>query len=368
MPLAGLSLVLSLFLALSTVAGAPVSLLVLAAILTGGAMRGRVPALEPLATLLMLFIGLSILFRPPETDPGLVAAYSLVYLLLGIWATHSSAWSHPNIHLWIAFSLIGTMGVALLQVYSVLTGSYAAYETVRVFESILGSSNSAAWKAGVVGIVAASLGVQAKGMTRVFLLASAGFFLAAPIAFASRGALVAVAVGLLLIAAQFRRRRALTFIATALLAGALSLSYFAARQGWFVWRRLTDAPLVTTDITSGRTTLWADTWEQFLRNPILGVGPGRVTDTLYTWHGFAYAHNLPLELLAQMGVVAGVALMVYVLPRPVRLDNPYLPAIGAALTASLLEPAIATPVGAIVYVSLMLAYRNHLQFDETRST
>jgi O-antigen ligase len=62
---------------------------------------------------------------------------------------------------------------------------------------------------------------------------------------------------------------------------------------------------------SGRYTLWEVAWEDFEANPILGVGTHNYEATFYQlrdeYQGYVrQPHSLPLEILAERGIVGGV--------------------------------------------------------------
>lgn len=119
-------------------------------------------------------------------------------------------------------------------------------------------------------------------------------------------------------------RRALALWAAGLLPGLLA-AQLLAKVPWLI----PDLPAATsadrlTAIAVGlaiRVEAWRGAWELFLSQPWLGVGPGgyahgfygilaRSPDSPAIGQGlFHHAHSLPLQLLAELGVVAGVAVV-----------------------------------------------------------
>jgi len=66
------------------------------------------------------------------------------------------------------------------------------------------------------------------------------------------------------------------------------------------------------DLSNGRTKLYELAWDGFLRSPIIGNGVGSFTDN-YGVYGFAYIHNILLQILYELGLLFGLPIIIIVL-------------------------------------------------------
>lgn len=341
--------------------GAPYGLLVPVAIAAGTALRASQHANQhtvrgPIALVLLTIGAAAYWFAdPPSTNAGTAPAYALVVipacLVVLRWAV-AQARETETATFWFAAGVSVSVGAGLVQSYQSVGDDYRLYETVRVFESTIGSSNNAAALAAIVGALLVPVALAGGGRRWVLLLVAIPF-LAAPLVFASRGALVSLAVGAAVWALHSQRgrrnRRALRTLV--LIVGVTALAMVAEDRGWFIWRRISTRDL-SGEYLSGRVELWEATLGMFLNHPLTGVGPGHVADVLLRDFQLAYAHNTYLEILAQLGLLAGVLYMYLVRPVPLLRWSPAVPALVVIIVNSAIEPVISTPVGAFLYAGL----------------
>jgi O-antigen ligase len=194
------------------------------------------------------------------------------------------------------------------------------------------------------------LTLAGKVARRRWVVAAASLpFLAAPVVFLSRGATVALLVALLVLAVKERLwRRGWKLIATVLV---LLIAGVVARVLGLWDRFQSDETLAV--FTSGRNELWASTTEIWADNPLFGAGIGAVSDNLWAYFGVAYTHNLPLQVIAQLGLLLGLAYLALVWPYPSRLFSVATPAIVFLIIDSMVEPVVEAPAGAILYAALL---------------
>lgn len=296
-------------------------------------------------------------FRPPTSNAGVIAAFAFTLvpacvLVLG-WAT-AQATRRASALSWFAAGTTVSIGLGLIDAYQAIGGNYSQYEEVRLFTSAIGSSNYAAALAAVPAVLLVTLAVEGGGPRRWIVLACATPFLAAPVIFASRGALVAMTLGLVALTLHTQRGRPGLRVARilGLLVGTVGLATLAAEKGWLIYQRLATENTDTTYL-SGREDLWKGTFELAMEHPLIGLGPGRLTDVLLRDSGFAYSHSIFLESIAQLGIVGGVLWLYLVRPQPLRVWSPVVPALIVIVVNSAVEPVISTPIGAILYAGLI---------------
>ena len=140
--------------------------------------------------------------------------------------------------------------------------------------------------------------------------------------------------------------------ATRLLLLAAPLMYLLAWQGMSAWAELGAhrfggaARLAETDVSGSRFGIWANTLALIRQQPLLGVGFGEFN---YAWSltpfpgrpiaFFDHAHNLPLQLAAEIGLPLAtlvMALFLYALWRPAKVALHLAGDAGLALRCSLL--------------------------------
>ena len=169
---------------------------------------------------------------------------------------------------------------------------------------------------GMVVAIALALDVQRSPPMRLLFAGSAVLSLAAVFATVSRGGMVALGAALLASVAVAGPRRGRMAVAVCLVA-VTAVGYFAL----FASAAQIDR-LETSDGGSGRTDIWKVGWRMVEANPVHGVGggnfsvssvhyllvdPGAIPRSDFIVDTPAVAHNLYLEVLAELGIV-GLAL------------------------------------------------------------
>jgi hypothetical protein len=344
----------------------PLSLILILGIAVGtlGRSLGKRKVVEVYWPLLGVacFVAAYAVVRPAATTAGAVAAYGLVILPAGLVVLRMSlaaGRAERSEMAWLAAGFALAVGAGLIQAYGTVTSDYASYTRVRVFESVIGSSNYAAALAVIPGLLLLALGLRPPKRSPLLVVLSAPF-LVAPLLLASRGAVVAMACGAVVLTLRPGSSRSagrLVRIGVALVA-ALAVAVIAARQGWYVWQRF-DSGSIGGDYLAGRSRLWEFTLSEIESHPVGGLGPGRLADALMAYYGKAYAHQFYLGALAQLGLLVGSAYLWVIRPQPIRTWSPALPAIVAIAVNSAVEPVLSTPTGAVLFVGLGAAHWAH---------
>lgn len=362
--------------------GVPLGLFVPTAALVGTLLRSmatRRPATrDGLLVVLTLVVGFYGYLSPPLTNAGFVSAYALALLPLSIFVLRSTVLHAVSVvHATGAFAIgaATSVGLGLGQAYAAVGSSYSTYQDARVFESSIGSSNFAAGLAAVVGVLIFALAWESRGSRRLALLALAAVFLAAPVIFASRGAVGAVVVGVIAVGAgnslsrlgtsNQQSKSRIPRLAAACL-GVFALGILASQQEWYVWERFMDQAQSGAGFSAGRTELWTHALQQAWVHPLAGVGPGGLTDDLLAKYGFAYSHNFILDVSAQLGVVGGGIYLWLTRPAPLAKWSIVTPALLTGVAHSLVEPNLSTTPGMALFAGLVACHHAvHLDGRET---
>lgn len=317
---------------------------------------------RPLALLLTLALSSTYLFAsPPSTGAGTAAAFALLSIPLGLLTLESLRFSFaktPDGAIWAAAGLATATGLGLWQSLQAVLTSETKYEHTRIFESVIGSSNAASAISVVVGILLLSIAASHdKGRLRPLLVAASAPFLAAPVVLASRGSLLALLVGVTVIAlTNSKARQAVLPLRIVSLAAILFALGFAARsQQWFLWRRLVQG-FAGQDVTSGRDELLDWSIHSIITHPFTGLGIGKFNEELYETFSIAYSHNFITDIFGQVGLILGLMYLTAIMPRKIRESRATAPAVATLIVASLVEPLMTTPGGAMVFISLLAAH------------
>ena len=157
-----------------------------------------------------------------------------------------------------------------------------------------------------------------RGARRLVFVVCAMLMCAGLLATMSRGAILAI-VGATLLSFPFLRRAGIKLkhlaIALILLGAAVALvpmELFETNIAFFAYR------LENPDYT--RMEIMKASWQAFLENPVLGVGPGQLGNAIdhhlvvptIASGGQYNGHNLVIDSLAEMGLPAGLALLAMV--------------------------------------------------------
>lgn len=316
-----------------------------------------------LLTLILITVLLASLYiaSPPTNGTGMAAALALLSLPYGLVAAHLVVQNTPissDVPVWLALGLATSVGYGLFESYTAILDPGSNYANVRTFESVIGSSNSAAAKATVVGILLLSLGtLRQHQVSRPFLILTALPFLAAPFLMASRGSLLGLLAGLAAIALTNpgMRRAVLPGRLFFALISSASIIALAWQQNWYVWRRIVQG-FSSDDLSAGRTELYRISLNMIIEHPFTGAGLGGFNEALYEATGLAYSHNFVLDVLGQIGVIAGLFLLIAIIPRHIRSSPLTAAALITILLISLIEPVATSPTGAILYISVVAAH------------
>ena len=184
-----------------------------------------------------------------------------------------------------------------------LAGIVAA-DAVSEFDSIALDQNIAAAAVLTVPALAGAAQSTPKALSLISIVSA---FVLSGIAAATRnrGAGLALAALVPVLAWQSARRRVLLPLATALLVAAMALlsatSYFSRYRD--IW---TGGPAY--DTVQERLDLWADAWRLAAAHPILGVGPGNYGAAL---GGGRDPHNHVMAMLSETGFPGGLLYAVF---------------------------------------------------------
>lgn len=274
------------------------------------------------------------------------AGFLYVLTLFVVWVTLSITWAEqsapvldaafrylPNALLFpITYWAIRTRDDALLLIGAFVIGTLisAAYGLVSApadpnsLERLTGAAGNANETAAALGAGAALAAALALALKEPALRLAAAFILPlclyAMFLTLSRGALVALASMLITTVLIAGRRRGLT-ITAAVVAAMLCVGYFVTIAPPQAAERV-----LASDGGSGRSDIWRVGWRMVEANPVVGVGagnfpnssvhyliePGAIVRDDYIVDQPKVAHNMYLEVMAELGIV-GMALFLGIL-------------------------------------------------------
>jgi O-antigen ligase len=266
--------------------------------------------------------------------PVLLSLLLLGVMLLRLGASPAEAYGSVKVQHYLADNLIFMFGAIFvgarrsdLRLFFVVTLAVAAGEALLLMGKLLSGGLQvkladrfslsaqeyplALARTSADGLVIAIYGILAAGRTwsRLASVALLPLLAVALLAAGSRGPVVALAVGLVvlvgLVAASGRSRRRLLAVAGGLLGAAVIVPLIV--PGSTVGRAFSTLLGSASGLSSnGRSGLWAQAYTVFGEHPLFGIGTG----------GFAsvssvelYPHNLLLEMAVELGI-AGVLLIV----------------------------------------------------------
>ena len=359
---------LSVTLAAARLQGIPESAIILTAIAVGALSRALIrkkfPSPDWLLLAIAYFVGAYALLDPASTKAGNVEAYAIVILPIALlvlrWALTSMPAQATTV-MWFTAGCSISIGMGLLQAYKLVGSNYAFYANDRVFLSAIGSSNYAAALSCIPGLLILGLGLRALArLKQAILILIALPFLAAPLILISRGAVVALACGMLAVifSTDWRWTSAPVERFLTLAAILMITALTAATEHWYIWERFT-AGGDSGQYLSGRLALWHATIGYIQWNPLTGLGPGHVTNQLMSSYGIAYPHEFYLGVLAQLGICGGVLFLWAIRPTPMTLWSPLVPGIVAIMVNSAVEPVMDVPTGAILFAGLAAVHWSH---------
>jgi putative inorganic carbon (hco3(-)) transporter len=307
----------------------------------------------------LLFIGAASSVWAGDSDDATEAALRLLQVVVLVFVAFSAVRGATDLkRVLLAF----TGGSLLAGLIGLVSG--ATYESTDRLSGGISDPNflAAVVVAGVLIATFLALSPGQPALLRLLLLPLIGLGLVTIFQTESRGGLVSLAVGLvvvLLVAGPVRART----VALALLAGALAVGYFAFAVSTQSRERVAD---ITEQGSSGRTDQWQIAAEMFADHPLLGVGLANFPDEspAYTagtvnlilveqlLRARPVVHNTYLEVAAELGVGA-LAIMLLLFLGSVAVAVRTLRA-----TAGRIEPAVEIALRALIAatVALLVAY------------
>lgn len=299
------------------------AIVVTAALMTGRVERARTPLV---VTALLIYLGMSwiiaVASRGSVSDAGaFLATFALISVpLLVVWvATPSQAGMRT-----VLLAFVGAaVTLALWDILVKASGAQSMQADAQVAGIDLSRHNVSGLLFVMAGaILAPTLSRNRRGWVPAQFLALSILTVGTAVSL-SRSAYVAGLVVLIVLIVLRRRVRLLAYAAAV---GALGVALAALIGGGVL-----DAAaqrIVGSGASSGgvdlsvavRLDLWSSAWRMFADNPILGVGFLHGAERLPEyWTGsasdyalglnavaYVYAHNLPLTLLAQGGILAAL--------------------------------------------------------------
>jgi O-antigen ligase len=293
-------------------------------------MRGRdvPPPRVVLSAPVLLTAGLALLMLarlPSETLSNyggtkfqLFLVGNLVFVVAGVFI----GWRRPDLNLLLYVTLaVTTLGAAVLVVkfgtggaQEVLPGRYA----ISPEDDPIGLGRGAA--EGLLIAIYLMLSKRA-ATTRLWAVAALPALAIAVVASGSRGPVVGLAIGLVVLlaltATNTRARRRLLVVAAAILVAVIAVVQTVPTST--LSRSLEVIVSSGSDLsTNGRSQLWALAWQNFIDHPLTGLGTGGFADLQPVE---LYPHNFLLEGAAELGIAGLLALIGLVAWTSVRIGR-----------------------------------------------
>lgn len=307
----------------------------------------------------LLFIGAASSLWAHDSEDATSAATRLLQVVVLVFVAFSAVRGAKDLRrVLLAF----TAGALLAGTVGIVTG--ATYERTERLSGGIADPNFLAAVVVAAVLIATFLAISPgqPGLVRVLLLPLIVLGLVTVFLTESRGGLIALAVGLvvvLLVAGPVRARA----VALTLVAAALAVGYFALAASTESRDRIAD---ITEQGSSGRTDQWAIAVEIFRDHPVLGVGLANFSDVSGTYTAGSFnlvlveqllrarpvVHNTYLEVAAELG---GLALVITLL---VCLGSVAVAVRALRRTAGRVEPAVEQALRALIpaTVALLVAY------------
>ncbi len=277
-----------------------------------------------------LFIAWAVISMSWAEDPGVAASsaqrFALNALLIPIVYT---AIAEPKHVRWVASALVAGGAAAAIYGLSVIPSAAEASDSVTAAADLnrisgtVGDPNLLAslLLVGMIMAIALALDRGQPGAIRLLCSGAATVCFVAIVATVSRGGIIALGAALIAAVAFAGKRRGRTALGVAIFA-TLAIAYVLAFASESQIARLENA-----DGGSGRTDIWKVGWRMVEANPGHGVGagnfnvssvhyllvePGAVARSSYIVDTPAVAHNMYLEVLAELGI-PGLVLFLLIL-------------------------------------------------------
>lgn len=308
-----------------------------------------------LAAILLVLVTLAaqVVWRP-ETPEGRFVGNELLMVWLFLAAVHIRRPKEKNSWVPTVCVLLIVGIIAGFSTDAMVASDAYAFSAGRQVAGPYGGSNYVAALLVICATAAWANALLVRRWRATSMMVGFGLVvLALPLA--SRTSSIALLVALLLTAALSGRR--------AQVVGGLALCYFAAlavsNSQLLLGQRLS-AGLESGLSTSGRFDLWSQTLGVIVQHPILGIGPGRLTDELQQLGEMTnYAHQLVLSLVAQYGIVLGAVGVVLLVARgSSKSDHVTLALTGPILLVACFEPSIETLRLGVVFIAITAASRS----------
>jgi O-antigen ligase len=291
-------------------------------------MRGRdVPSPRvalAAPVLLTALMALLMLARLPDTSLTAFGSTKLVLFVVGnlVFVAGGTfiGWRRPDLDLLLKIILaVSTLGAVVLVVrfgtggaQEVLPGRYA----ISPEDDPIGLGRGAAEGLLIAIYVLLS---RRSATTRLWAIAAFPALAIAVVASGSRGPVVGLAFGLLVLlaltATNPRARLRLLVVAGAALGSVVAVIQTVPSST--LSRSLEVIVASGSDLSSnGRAQLWSAAWDGFVHNPLLGIGTGGFADLR---GDELYPHNFLLESAVELGIVGVLAVAALVVWTLVRL-------------------------------------------------
>jgi O-antigen ligase len=291
-------------------------------------MRGRdvPPPRVALAVpvLLTAFLALLMLARLPDTALSAFGSTKLVLFVVGnLFFVAGGAfigWRRPDLDLLLKIVLaVSTLGAVVLVVrfgtggaQEVLPGRYA----ISPEDDPISLGRGAAEGLLIAIYVLLS---RRSATTRLWAIAAFPALAIAVVASGSRGPVVGLTFGLLVLlaltATHRRARLRLLVVAGAALASVIAVIQTVPSST--LSRSLEVIVASGSDLSSnGRAQLWSAAWEAFVQHPLVGIGTGAFADLR---GDELYPHNFLLETASELGILGVLAAAAFVAWTLVRL-------------------------------------------------
>ena len=276
----------------------------------GRLLKAPIVATVVLAVLLIVRLGAHDTYAYGSVKVRLFVAENLVVLIAGVAVARYNRHFHRLLAGLVlvacATSVVLARGLASGQVAATVGGRFSLDQQA----SPIGLGRDAA-----TGILVAIFLVLAarSSLLRLFALGAIPLIAVSFIAAGSRGPVIGLVVGLLvLLALALRERKTrarVLLVAIAAVGGALLVSQLVPGQD--IQRSLSVLTGSGNGLSSnGRSALWHQAWQLFLAHPLFGAGTG-------AFSGISpidlFPHNIFLEVGAEVGIIGVIAVVVVVL-------------------------------------------------------
>lgn len=208
-----------------------------------------------------------------------------------------------------------------------------------------GDPNDYAFVLGAALPFAIWLLVETTGWRRLTAGVTIGLLTAGIVLSLSRGAVLAVAVGVMFHAVSERRHRRLLIVAVTL--GAMSALIFVQSNPERVAAGLSAKEYVAQDNVDTRLVAWNGAIQLAAENPLLGIGPGNFGLYYYEISGnpigtfaLAVAHNSYLDVASELGFIGLLLFLSFIVLSFVRLSTASARGLGPPGLASLVRTSL----------------------------